>query len=65
MDTGWSPCALGSNGAAWVSLDGQQWQPLAFSGDLPSGQATHATLLPGGVLVSDGVTTWFGQAEGG
>jgi hypothetical protein len=55
----------GTDGAAWVSLDGQQWQPLAFSGDLPSGQATHATLLPGGVLVSDGVTTWFGQAEGG
>jgi len=55
----------GTNGAAWVSLDGQHWQPLDFAGDLPGGQATHATLLPGGVLVSDGVTTWFGQAQGG
>ena len=31
-------------------------------GDLPSEQATQAVLLPGGVLLSDGTTTWFGEA---
>jgi hypothetical protein len=54
---------LGRTG--WVSSDGQQWTPLAFSGDLPTAQAAHATLLPSGVLVSNGTTTWFGQAGGG
>jgi len=54
----------GSGGAGWVSTDGQHWTALSFSGDVPDAQATQATLLPGGVLLSNGVTTWFGQAEG-
>jgi len=46
------------------ATDGQRWTALSFSGDVPDAQATQATLLPGGVLLSNGVTTWFGQAEG-
>jgi hypothetical protein len=44
-----------------VSTDGQRWTALALSGDIPTAQA-QALLLPGGVLVSDGKATWFGQA---
>ena len=54
----------GADGAGWVSTDGQRWTALSFSGDVPDAQATQATLLPGGVLLSNGVTSWFGQAEG-
>lgn len=52
----------GPNPVAWVSSDGGSWRPVSMSGDLPSGGATDATLLPGGVLVSDGSTTWYGEA---
>jgi hypothetical protein len=31
-------------------------------GALPDEQAMNAFLLPGGVLLSDGTTTWFGEA---
>ena len=51
----------GSDAAALVSTDGQRWTALGLSGDIPSAHA-QAVLLPGGVLVSDGTTTWFGQA---
>ena len=51
----------GSDAAALVSTDGQRWTALALSGDIPTAQA-QAVLLPGGVVVSDGATTWFGQA---
>lgn len=51
----------GSDAAAFVSTDGQHWTTLALSGDIPSAHG-QAILLPGGVLVSDGETTWFGQA---
>ena len=51
----------GSDAAALVSTDGQRWTSLALSGDIPTAQ-TQAVLLPGGVVVSDGATTWFGQA---
>jgi hypothetical protein len=54
----------GSDGTGWVSTDGERWARLSFAGDLPDAQARQATLLPGGVLLSDGTTTWFGQAEG-
>ncbi len=54
----------GTDGAGWVSTDGEHWAPLSFSGDLPDAQAGQATLLPGGVLLSDGTTTWLGQAVG-
>jgi hypothetical protein len=51
----------GPDAAALVSTDGQRWTALDLSGDIPSAQATQALLLPAGVLVSDGMTTWFGQ----
>ncbi len=53
----------GSDAVALVSTDGLRWTALDLFGDIPSAEATQATLLPGGVLVSDGTTTWFGQAE--
>jgi hypothetical protein len=52
----------GPQAIAWVSRDGLAWQELTMSGDLPSALATRATLLPGGVLLSDGSATWFGEA---
>lgn len=55
-------CRGGSQAAAWTSADGATWTKLTTSGDVPSEQATTATLLPGGVLLSDGTTTWYGQA---
>ncbi|MHB8397874.1 MAG: hypothetical protein ACYDCI_02945 [Candidatus Limnocylindrales bacterium] len=54
----------GVAGGVWTSSDGLTWRRLAVAGDLPSEQATQAVLLPGGVLLSDGTTTWFGEAEG-
>ncbi len=54
----------GDNGAAWTSTDGLTWSRLRVTGDAPVEQATQAVLLPGGILVSDGTTTWFGQAQG-
>ena len=48
----------------WVSTDGKDWTALQQSGDFPDPGATQATLLPGGVLVTDGITTWYGQALG-
>ena len=52
----------GSDAAAFVSTDGQRWTALTLSGDIPSAHG-QAILLPGGVLVSDGATTWFGQGQ--
>ncbi len=52
----------GADAVALTSSDGLAWQRLRVAGDLPSGQATQAILLPGGVLLSDGTTTWFGEA---
>lgn len=52
----------GPNAGAWQSLDGQSWQRLSVSGEIPSPDATQATLLPGGVLLTDGSTTWYGEA---
>ena len=54
----------GTDAGAWTSSDGLTWQPLAVTGDIPGEQATQAVLLPGGVLLSDGTTTWFGEAQG-
>jgi hypothetical protein len=31
---------------------------------MPSETAMNADLLPGGVLLSDATTTWFGEAQG-
>ena len=52
----------GTDAVALVSTDGLRWTALDLSGDIPNAQATQAVLLPGGVLVSDGTSTWFGQA---
>ena len=52
----------GPDSRAWTSADGLAWRSLRVSGDLPNEQATQVALLPGGVLLSDGSTTWFGEA---
>ncbi len=52
----------GPDARAWTSYDGLSWVPLGVEGDLPTDQATRVTILPGGVLLSDGSTTWFGEA---
>ena len=53
----------GAAASALVSTDGKRWTALRLIGEIPNERATHATLLPGGVLLSDGTTTWSGQAE--
>lgn len=53
----------GADAGAWTSSDGLAWQRLAITGDIPAEQATQAVPLPGGVLLSDGTTTWFGEAQ--
>ena len=52
----------GADAGAWTSSDGLAWQRLAFTGDIPADQATRAILLPGGVLLTDSATAWFGAA---
>ncbi len=54
----------GADAGVWTSTDGLTWQRLLVTGDIPSEQAQQAVLLPGGVLLSDGTTTWFGEAQG-
>jgi hypothetical protein len=54
----------GADGGAWTSTDGLTWSRLGITGDIPGEQPTNAALLPGGVLLSDGTTTWFGEAQG-
>jgi hypothetical protein len=54
----------GTDAGAWTSTDGLAWQRLPVTGDLPAEQATQAVLLPGGVLLTDGTSTWFGEAQG-
>ena len=53
----------GADSGVWTSSDGLAWRRLSVTGDIPGGQATQAVLLPGGVLLSDGTTTWFGEAQ--
>lgn len=52
----------GADGGAWISADGAHWRPMRMEGDAPTAPGTRATLLPGGVLLSDGTTSWFGEA---
>lgn len=52
----------GPDAGAWESFDGQSWRPLEISGDIPNGAAAQASLLPGGVLLTDGANTWYGEA---
>jgi hypothetical protein len=53
----------GADGGVWTSTDGLAWRRLPATGDIPSDQAYEAVLLPGGLLLSDGTTYWFGSAE--
>jgi hypothetical protein len=53
----------GAAAGAWTSADGLAWRRVPVTGDIPDEQ-TQAVLLPGGVLLSDGTTTWFGEASG-
>jgi len=52
----------GADAGVWTSTDGLAWQRLPVTGDVPSEQAMNAVLMPGGLLLSDGTTTWFGEA---
>lgn len=53
----------GQYAAAWTSADGREWRRLPVTGDLPTESGyLRGRLLPGGVLLSDGSTTWFGEA---
>jgi len=54
----------GADPGVWTSSDGLAWQRLPVTGDMPSETAMNAALLPGGVLLSDATTTWFGEAQG-
>ena len=54
----------GADAGAWTSADGLAWRHVPVSGDIPGEAATQAVLLPGGVLLSDGTTTWYGEAAG-
>ncbi len=47
---------------AWASSDGRDWTPLQGSGTPPVGTPNRVLVLPGGVLVSTGTTTWYGTA---
>ena len=53
----------GADPAAWTSSDGLAWRRLRVTGDVPGELATQAVLLPGGVLLTDGTTTWFREAQ--
>ena len=53
----------GSDAAAWTSTDGRAWRPLHVTGEVPPQEALQAVLLPGGILMSDGTATWFGEAR--
>jgi hypothetical protein len=52
----------GADPGVWTSSNGLLWSRLSVSGDIPSKQAMNAVLMPGGVLLSDRTTTWFGEA---
>jgi hypothetical protein len=52
----------GVDAGVWTSTDGLAWQRLPVTGDIPSEEAMNAVLMPGGVLLSDRTTTWFGEA---
>ena len=54
----------GVDAGAWTSSNGVAWQRIPVTGDIPDEQAMNATLLPGGVLLSDATTTWLGEAQG-
>jgi hypothetical protein len=53
---------LDDRSAGWTSFDGSTWTPLGFDGQLP--QDGDLLVLPNGVLLFDGESSWFGEATG-
>jgi hypothetical protein len=53
----------GADAGVRTSTGGLAWRRLPVTGDLPAAQAMNAVLMPGGVLLSDATTTWFGEAQ--
>ena len=54
----------GADPGVWASTNGLVWSRLPVTGDIPSEEAMNAVMMPGGVLLSDRTTTWFGEAGG-
>jgi hypothetical protein len=54
----------GGDSGVWTSADGTAWRRLTVTGDVPRDQMSQAALLPGGVLVSDGTSSWYGEVVG-
>jgi hypothetical protein len=54
----------GRDAGAWISADGLAWRRLTVTGGVPQDQISQTALLPGGVLVSDGTTGWYGEVVG-
>lgn len=54
----------GQYAAAWVSRDGVAWRRLSMTGDVPPGEPLAWTVVPGGILATNGSTSWFGEAAG-
>jgi hypothetical protein len=52
----------GASPNAGTSADGLARQPLPVVGHILDEQASQAALMPGGVLLSDGTTAWYGEA---
>jgi hypothetical protein len=48
----------------WTSADGRTWSQLVVAGTALTTFFADGNLvvLPGGVLLTDGTTTWFGEA---
>ena len=55
----------GTSLVCYLSLDGGIWDPLSMTGDVPDPGPLSMTLLPGGVLATNGSTTWYGEALAG
>jgi hypothetical protein len=51
---------LGDKQAGWTSFDGSTWTSVTL--DAPPAQEREMLVLPSGVLVFDGESTWFGEA---
>jgi hypothetical protein len=51
---------LGDKQAGWTSFDGSTWTSVTL--DAPPAQGRAMLVLPSGVLVFDGESTWFGEA---
>ena len=54
----------GLGAVAWGSRDGATWRRLSMTGDVPH-EPVAWTLLSGGVLATDGTTSWYGEAIAG